>query len=404
MLKAQLVLLSVACVVVLARAQQTVRGCHCKDKCHADVGDGFKCDFCRTFGNCGSGSPLGHWDYCTYPEDQSFEAKTWAEQTDALWKEITADTTPGSYPSAADIFTESVVTSFDDMTDEFPAGRVKAIHSQGVICQFKFEVSAASTYTGLLGPGVQHGFMRMGSAKVFGTSPKDTPTAGMGFKFSRTGVHSGDFVAMYGTSAGLSFNFFQRNISNHIPVSPELPLKLVAKKFEQASQCPTQVGLSDLAKYSQDGTKHERPKFPFKLFFVPSQEAQQPAGSMSMPEMLKGLSEIPVGTPVLHVYACGKAGKDEHEPSSSLERSCGEPLFLGDMVTTSKCTTSSYGDKEFFIRHTRIEEDWQLEPSYLHQYDAATPCGQPGRELSPTWSSKCGSAEAMLDGDASIVV
>ena len=58
-------------------------------------------------------------------------------------------------------------------------------------------------------------------------------------------------------------------MSNHIGGATSLTTTLLVKKFNQASQCPGQVGLSDLAAYTQDGQKVGTPKFPFKLFLVP---------------------------------------------------------------------------------------------------------------------------------------
>ena len=45
-------------------------------------------------------------------------------------------------------------------------------------------------------------------------------------------------------------------------------------------------------------------------------------------------------------------GQAEMNPTAGgVEAACGEPLKLGEMVTTSACTTSAYGDASFFIRY-----------------------------------------------------
>mmetsp|Transcript_84106 Transcript_84106/g.218951 ORF Transcript_84106/g.218951 Transcript_84106/m.218951 type:complete len:106 (-) Transcript_84106:99-416(-) len=83
-----------------------------------------------------------------------------------------------------------------------------------------------------------------------------------------------------------------------------------------------------------------------------------------------------------------------------LEKACGDPILLGAMVTTSHCTTSTYGDDKFHIRHQRIEEDWQLEPSYLSTDDAAQACGWSGKITADGAPTKCsGEKHGMLDGD-----
>jgi len=386
-----------------AAPETTVKGCVCKDICKAHALR-YKCAWCYTTDVCGIPGVLGYYDYCVYPDPPSYKVQTFTEKVDFLWEKITADTAHGSYPSPISLLTESMQVTFDDQQDILPPGRVKAIHSEGAVCKFKVDITEASPYTGLLGPGPQEGFMRMGSAQPFGSSASETPIPGFGIKFSRSGVHSGDFVLLQSTYPAASFNFFGANFSNHLPYrGANLAQKAVIAKFEQASQCPFQVGISDLAKYSQNGKIHSPPKFPFKLFFVSGHAVQQPAGIKSMDAMLKEFTEIPIGTAVLQMWACGEA-KDESEPSSSLERACGKPLFLGNVVTTSECTTSTFGDKHLFIRHQLIEDDWTLEPSYLHQYDAAADCGRKGDTFTPNGAPTSCQAEGMLEDDASVVV
>jgi len=388
-----------------AAPETTVQGCVCTSVCAATINDLYKCAWCYTEGDCGHNGLGGHYDYCVYPDPPSYKDQTFAEKIDSLWEKITADTAHGSYPPPTSLLTESMQVTFIDQQDILPLFRVKAIHSEGAVCKFKVDITEASPYTGLLGPGPQEGFMRMGSAQPFGSKASDTPIPGFGIKFSRTGVHSGDFVLLQTTFPAPSFNFFQMNFSNHLPYRvPDAEQFVVVKKFEQASQCPLQIGISDLAKYSQSGKIHSPPKFPFKLFFTSGHAVQQPAGIKSVDAMLKEFTEINIGTTVLQMWACGEA-KDESEPSSSLERACGKPLFLGNMVTTSECTTSAFGDKHLFFRHTLIEDDWTLEPSYLNQYDAAKNCGRSGDTLTPNGApTSCQASEGMLEDDANVVV
>ena len=101
-------------------------------------------------------------------------------------------------------------------------------------------------------------------------------STGLGFKFARSRVHSGSYVALVSPDAS-TWNFMGLNFSNHIAPPEGVATKLLAKKFEQASQCPGQVGLSDMATYSQDGTKVHKPKFPFKLFIVPTAGTYNPS-------------------------------------------------------------------------------------------------------------------------------
>lgn len=173
-----------------------------------------------------------------------------------------------------------------------------------------------------------------------------------------------------------TWNFMKYNFSNHIAPAASTATKVLVKKFQQASQCPSQVGLSDMATYSQDGVKVDRPNFPFKLFLVPSPEVQRSDTPKSIDDVMSDLESFKNGTRLFSVFACGKGnGQAELEPTSGgVDAACGDPFKLGDMLTTSDCTTSSYGDKSFFRRHQPIEQDWTLKPEFLKQYDAKAAC------------------------------
>lgn len=371
--------------------QLTFKGCKCKSHCGPDSTDLYNCDFCRTEDKCGHNSLLGHWDYCFYPPDATFEAQSFQDKMDHFWAKITKDSTRANkYPNVLGILTESVQTTFDNRKDDMPNGRIKYIHTIGSICKFNLEISEQSPYTGLLGPGHKKGFIRMGSAADYNNNGL---TPGLGFKFPRTNAASGGFVALHSLDLGQSWNFFEYNQSNHIS-PPTGVTKALALKFNQASQCAPQVGLSDLARFSQDGTEHTSPRFPFKLFLMPSSEVQTPKTKKTVDQVHAEMAAFPIGTTLYTVYACGRALGDEMKPTDGgLEQACGEPLELGAIVTTSKCTTSAYGDSKFQIRHQRIEEDWQLNPDILEQYDAKRACGS-SSSVSPHGVPKTCSAQA----------
>lgn len=249
------------------------------------------------------------------------------------------------------------------------------IHSIGSMCKIKFTVGN-SPYTGIFGKGTHHGLIRMGSAASYSLAGGGL-IPGFGYKFPRTGIHSGDFVSLHKLDAGQTWNFFANNQSNHLPPA-EGPLKLLVKRFEQASQCPVQIGISDLARFSQDGTEHSVPKSPFKLFMVPSASVQQDTKKKDIDSEHALMNAIQPGTTILTVYACGKPASTSAETTPTmggLDRACANPVLLGDMKTESKCTNSKYGDEQFYVRHQAIEEDWQLNPSYFNNVDTDKVCG-----------------------------
>lgn len=356
--------------------QMTVKGCECQSSCGATIDDGFNCDWCNTKDNCGSHSSLiGYYDYCVYPGTPSFEKMSFQDKNTYFQTHVTRDQhLLPAYASKSVILTESSQTSFWDFQDELPAGRVKGIHSIGAVCQFTLDIDAGSPYTGLFESGPQHGFVRMGGATTWDKTGKGYPP-GLGIKFARSGVQSGSYVALVSLDAA-TWNFMALNFSNHIPAPTSIATTLLVKKFDQATQCPGQVGLSDMATWAQDGTKVASPKFPFKLFIVPSAEVQKPDTPKSIDDVMAEMETFKTGTKLATVYACGKGNGDaELTPTAGgLEAACGDPFKLGDMVTTTDCTTSLYGDSKFFIRHQPIEQDWKLRPDFLKQYPAKAAC------------------------------
>jgi len=359
----------------------TFTECQCSSVCSAREADNFNCDMCSTEGSCG-GSEV---QICRYPEDSTFEAQNWEDKMDYWWGEIEADATPQDFPNVGGLFSQSVQTSFDNGKDEMPEGRTKTTHSRGSMCKFELDITAESPYTGLLAAGKQEGLIRMGN-----TVDPESPdvgggvTPGLGFKFARTGVRSGNLLARHSFEFAQGWNFFEKNMSNINPAPAFTPLK---EKFQQPTQCAPQLGISDLARYSQDGSEHSTPLFPFKLFLVPNTEVQR-ENTTTQTALDDLMASIPVNTRLFSVYACeGPSEKDSlsRPTEGSVEEACGYPLKLGDVVTTSYCTTSKYGDERLHFRHQRIEEDWILRPEFFQKYDARSACGlEESDSISPT--------------------
>lgn len=369
----------------LTGSQTTIEGCQCTSTCNAVIRDAFNCDTCRTANGCGKFSVTGRYDHCDFSPAENFESQTFSQKINYYERELARDpTVRATAPSTLDIaiagFTSSMHTTFDNFLPEMPEGRIKFIHTVGSVCGIDLEVASNSKYTGLLSPGTQKGFIRMGPA----TKPSETGLApGWGFKFPRSGVQSGDFVAMWGVDQGQSFNFFAKNISNKI-ASAQGGAQILAKAFEKATICSPQVGLSDFAKYSQDGKK-TTPKFPYKLFFIPTAEVQTSTRVKTQEDILAEFASIPVGTTLHHVYACDEATAFEAEDPGTLEKHCGANSYVGSIKLSSKCSTSDYGDQKFHIRHQRIEDDWELRPDFKGK----EACGRSDRDWRAGSPSRC---------------
>jgi hypothetical protein len=97
---------------------------------------------------------------------------------------------------------------------------------------------------------------------------------GMGIKFLRDNAPSGNIFFLHTlTPQEGSWNFFKNMQSNHLAKGDLGTAEtLLFKKFETSgSVWPNMVGLSDLARYGEDGTVYsdDEINFPFQLVLVP---------------------------------------------------------------------------------------------------------------------------------------
>lgn len=253
----------------------------------------------------------------------------------------------------AAIFTESMDPTFDTPGDSLPKGqiygtRAKYIHTVGSIAEVKWESVGNHPYTGLF-KGADNGFARLSFAKE--PSPKSLNTApGMGIKFLRDGIDSGNFVAMYSVDGHDSWNFFKDDFTNHIPAAGPA-LQPLAKKFSSSTKWVQQTSLSDFATYGGDGKKEANPVFPYSLRFHNDNShhfADEYHGTFT-----DDFAKITVGETLYEVYAM-----DQPKELGGTE------TLIGKMITTSAFTTSKWADEHFYIRHQRMDVDLALKPEW----------------------------------------
>jgi hypothetical protein len=301
-----------------------------------------------------------------YAAQKPFDAQSADAKMTQLWGDLTAPDVVGksadpllTVNSIADVVKESMITTFDDAWEVFPANRTKVIHTQGVVCQFDLAVSSDSPFTGILGAGkTQRGLIRMGSAGNL-----DDPLAplffpGMGIKFLRSGVRTGSFVALRttGPNTGI-YDFFNTTFSNHaVPASALQALQ----KFQQASGCINMVGLSDLCTYDQAGTKAPEPKFPFELIFEGTGHTHSSNVKKSNAQLLAELASIPPGTELFKLGAYAS-------PTDKKNKQLTE---IGTITTASQCYQTLFGDHQLFVRHQRMEEDFAQAPGWIEEMKA----------------------------------
>ena len=124
--------------------------------------------------------------------------------------------------------------------------RGKFIHSVGVVGTVELQSVGSHPYTGVF-TGSSNAIIRMSMAAKPDPAEKKT-TPGIGLKFLRDGIDSGNMVAMFGVDGQESWNFFKNNFTNHIPSVPQsAALKPLGMKFATATKNTGQVGLSNMA-------------------------------------------------------------------------------------------------------------------------------------------------------------
>ena len=283
-----------------------------------------------------------------------------------MYNKITATPTAGEWPPTVGwplakclpyIFIESMSPTVDLVSDEFPEGRYKLIHSVGGAASFKIDWDS-NPYTGLF-QGSDYGLLRFASASEpkegAGNNAVDSGfVPGIGMKFLRDGVESANVVFLHKLTAADSWNFFKHMQSNHLSANNLGTAETVLKaKFETSgSSWVNMVGLSHLATYDQKGAAVDSSKlsFPFQLVIVPTDTMATRFPDEYDKPLIEQLREIEIGTILYEVHA--KADYDA-------------PLTkIGSLKLTSKIESSVYADQKLFLKHQTMEEDFALKPEW----------------------------------------
>jgi len=260
-----------------------------------------------------------------------------------------------------ELFIESMNVSFENVGDDMPyqflglERRPKLIHSVGVIAMANWVAQPGTPYTGVLGFGCKNLIIRLSLARQ--PDSTSTPyTLGIALKCLRDGVPSGNLFAMYSLQGQDSWNFFKHDLTNHVPdlnaASAGFVLSQLRKRFEEASRYPVMIGLSDLAKYTDDGIPFQRPTFPFRLIFHPSLawHTFYPDTQPSTTFQNQLASTLRPGL-LYDIYA-----QDTPDSTSALK--------IGTLNLLSGATTSHFGDTLMFFQHTSLESDLMYRPEW----------------------------------------
>jgi len=178
---------------------------------------------------------------------------------------------------------------------------------------------------------------------------------GIALKFLRSYVPSANVFAMYSLIGQPSFNFFKHDLSSHVPELPSdgpLPIQLLRKKFLSASDYPPFTGLSELARYDENGNSGKM-SFPFRLHFHPNITLHN-----ALPDSWTGNG---FETQINRLVIPGRHLYDVYAQSSPTQEKL---TLIGKLYARSYSTTSYFGDKSLFFQHTRFESDLEYYPGW----------------------------------------
>ena len=119
------------------------------------------------------------------------------------------------------------------------------------------------------------------------------------------------------------------------------------------------VGLSDFARYGQDGTtfSDSQISFPFQLILEPAASLQTAFPDTYQKPLIDQLRSIPSGSLLYKVYA-----KDVYDSI---------PELIGELVLTSPIESSVYADTRLFLKHQLMDEDLALRPDWTKVLDVS---------------------------------
>jgi len=125
------------------------------------------------------------------------------------------------------------------------------------------------------------------------------------------------------------------------------------ENFLTATDYAPFIGLSNAAKYDENGNAASNMGFPFRLHFHPNTTLHN-----SLPDKYTGVEYetqlsklIKVGQHLYDVYAQGTPMKEDLS-------------LIGKIIAKSVPTTSKFSDESLFFQHTRFEDDLKTYPSW----------------------------------------
>lgn len=300
------------------------------------------------------------------PFPSSYESLSAKDKQDFMWGKALADGgVSGKYYDTiqnAKLVTPNILGGMDftpighNESDENAAGRQKLLHSVGKSAKVIINWTGKNPYTGAFAEKELIGIMRASS----GTKPLVTNVApAFAIKVFRDKVPSGNLHTMYSLYGQPNdTNFFKNNLSNHLSTLPRfgfggdfMKLKALNAKFQAYDAHPNMTGLSDLAKFKNDGTKVDNPTTPFSLVFVPNPVLTKMCENAPLEgENFGCLKDIAEGT-LLYTIWCSPW------PVAKKDVKRGTLQNIGTVTSASKFISSKFMDEVVQFKHVFWDDE-----------------------------------------------
>jgi hypothetical protein len=303
----------------------------------------------------------GFSDRFSGPTYQSQKAE---QKLNQLWEEITSDTTPFGWHSLLtqlSIFVEDMQPTFETYSDVFPEGRKKLTHSTGAVAQVEYIAEKDVPYTGVFKTGAAHATIRFATATE--TNPKNEAwtnfNPALSLKILRDKVPSANIQAMYTAEGQKTFNPFGSDYSNHIPHPTTKKIQMLSKKFSEATPYTGRLGLKTVGQFDANGNEEANIKIPFRVIFSATDAVSKMFPDTFADYLYNQLKTIPAGTAIYDVLA--------------IEKPYGDAVKIGTIKTKTAFTTSMFGDTQLFSKHSFVEDDIKLNPTWAEAYKVDPP-------------------------------
>lgn len=276
----------------------------------------------------------------------------------------------------------------------------KVLAKNGGLCQVRVVINSDSDYTGVLTKDtMQHGLLRMSPYGPDLERALRPPGQKMGvaLKLFRKNVHSANLLNenFPVNDAFKETNLFKDRFTNHNPQPFDKPtssepaffefklqtqIRVAEELFALRTQCPTRVGVSDLAMYEKNGNKVTQPRAPWRLEL----HGDKDAAKLTEPDLQEqGKSDTYKKFSSVEAWATAQFGKvmevvnNRKAPMKLFDLLAVEdtnpakenPVKIGEVLADECVHVSQFGDGHLHFFHQ--DYAWDVALRVKQEYEEA---------------------------------